>query len=80
MRPRSSRWFQISATLPSAKRKMFAAEKRIVRPVGSMPAHGPVWVPVAVHRPTTKSPSPTTSSISKVRSGNAVRKSRAIFF
>ena len=27
-------------------------------PVGGMAPHGPVWLPVAVQRPTTKSPSP----------------------
>ena len=41
MSPRSSRWFHSSATLPSAKRKMFVPEKRTVRPVGSIPAQCP---------------------------------------
>jgi hypothetical protein len=39
--PRSSRWFQISATLPFSKRKMLTPEKVALRPVGSIAPHAP---------------------------------------
>jgi hypothetical protein len=35
LRPRSSRWFQISATTPFSKRKMFTPEKVAARPLWS---------------------------------------------
>ena len=56
MSPRSSRWFQISTTMPSAKRKMLTPANVTRFPVGSSDPHGPVCVPVAVQRAATGRP------------------------
>ena len=48
-----------------------------VLPVGGMPWNGPSCVPVAVQRATTLSPSPTTTSTGRCRSGNASKVARA---
>jgi hypothetical protein len=40
-------------------------------PVGGMPTNSPVWVPAAVHRSTTLSPSATWSTMVRRASGKA---------
>src|SRR5215211_8877691 len=57
---------------------MLTPENSAVLPVGSPLPHGPVFVPLAVQRPATRSPSARITSTFHSRSGNAARKSAAI--
>src|SRR4028118_2211784 len=59
--------------LASLKRTKCMWLLRTERPVGGSPISEPLWVPLTVKRPATTSPSPTSSSISKCRSGKALR-------
>src|SRR4028118_962796 len=71
--PRSSLTPQCSTALPSLKRTKCMWLLRNERPVGGSPISEPLWVPLTVKRPATMSPSATSSSISKCRSGKALR-------
>ena len=71
-RPSESDSLHSSTMRPSAILKMVIPELVAKLPEGGMPWKSPVWVPLAVQRATTLSPSPTMSSTVRSRSGNAV--------
>ena len=64
---------QCSTIPPSETRSRLIPRSVMHFPEGSTPSHDPRWVPVAVTRDATQSPSATTSWICMAKSGNVFR-------